>query len=797
MSSFRTSWLRPAASVIGLLAILTAGSAPLLLSRSAPSASPESGNPDVTVVAWNDLGMHCLDPDFSVFAILPPFNTLNAQVIEDGDLLDTSSPYSVSFEGVADASGSINTTSAGKTNFWHHVADLFGVSPPVDEGLTGNRMPGSSNTPQPLGFDAAFDWFQAEGIPFTPIDDALLKNPYPLVRVVVRDQQGTEVASTVTSAPNSTELECSTCHASGASPAAQPAAGWVFDSDPLRDDRLNILRLHDDRHLGSAAYTSSLQAAGYMTTGLYDTVVTGGKAILCAACHGSNALPGTGMAGITPLTQAIHATHADVRSPDGLTLDAQPTRQSCFLCHPGRDTQCLRGAMGTAIGPDGRHSMECQSCHGGMADVGDPNRTGWLDQPSCQNCHTGTATQNSGAIRFTSAFDASGELRPAASQRFASEPDVPSPGFSLYRLSRGHGDLQCSACHGPPHAIYPSAFDNDNEQSIRLQGHAGTLTDCNVCHDDLEDDEYQGPHGMHPVDSKWVRDNHGNAMQEQGIGYCQSCHGPSDGGTVLSRAQGDRSYSNSLGTQTFFEGSEIGCYACHQGPSSSNAISNGAPVVSDVTLSTSNDVSLPLTLTGFDPDGDPIAFRIVKQPAFRRGSVALQGANATYIPEPGFVGTATFTYAARDGKIDSNLGTVTVNVNASTCAATVESYGFGCAGSGGFTPRLSLSGCPERGSSVVLRIDQALGGAPAVITFGRDRATQPLPYGCVLRVGNRIFTTDVLMLSGTGAGQGFLDLPVTIPPSLPPGTYTIQAFNTDPNAPGSAASTNALELLIP
>ena len=37
------------------------------------------------IVAWNNLGMHCYDRDFSVFAILPPFNTLFAQVIKVGD----------------------------------------------------------------------------------------------------------------------------------------------------------------------------------------------------------------------------------------------------------------------------------------------------------------------------------------------------------------------------------------------------------------------------------------------------------------------------------------------------------------------------------------------------------------------------------------------------------------------------------------------------------------------------------------------------------------------------------------
>lgn len=36
------------------------------------------------VFAFNDLGMHCYDRDFSVFAILPPFHVLHSQVVYKG-----------------------------------------------------------------------------------------------------------------------------------------------------------------------------------------------------------------------------------------------------------------------------------------------------------------------------------------------------------------------------------------------------------------------------------------------------------------------------------------------------------------------------------------------------------------------------------------------------------------------------------------------------------------------------------------------------------------------------------------
>jgi len=89
------------------------------------------------VIGWNDLGMHCMDgTDFSVFSILPPYNTIHAQVIHNGQLVVSNTGLSVTFEAVADPTGSINTTSAGKINFWEHVADMFGAQPPDDTGLT-------------------------------------------------------------------------------------------------------------------------------------------------------------------------------------------------------------------------------------------------------------------------------------------------------------------------------------------------------------------------------------------------------------------------------------------------------------------------------------------------------------------------------------------------------------------------------------------------------------------------------------------------------------------------------------
>jgi hypothetical protein len=75
--------------------------------------------------------------------------------------------------------------------------------------------------------------------------------------------------------------------------------------------------------------------------------------------------------------------------------------------------------MGTSIGENGVHSMECQSCHGSILDVGDEARTGWRDVPSCASCHTGSAMKNNGLLRYKDVHEADGSIRHPVDNTFA------------------------------------------------------------------------------------------------------------------------------------------------------------------------------------------------------------------------------------------------------------------------------------------------------------------------------------------------------------------------------------------
>ena len=533
----------------------------------ASQATSSSGG-GFKLIGWNDLGMHCIDgQDYSIFAVLPPYNTIHAHLLDaSGRLVNTDIGYSVTYQSITDPlTNTINTTSTAKTNFWQYAPALGFGSLAADTGLAGFRMPGASNTPQALKFKTADNTWTAEGIPILPYADSTSKtyptNYFPMMRLVAKNTLGNVLASTDIVLPVSDELNCGVCHSSSSgNAAAKPRNGWVNNADPAKDLKLNILRKHDDQFGPTALFQTAATQAGYNPSGLEATVAK--TPILCARCHGSNALGLAGVSGVKPLTTAMHSGHALATDPStNQMLDASNNRTSCYLCHPGPKTQCLRGAMGALKNSSGSHVIECQSCHGTMSNVATATRNGWLDEPNCQSCHTGTAVKNSGQIVYTSVFSSGNIVRAAADQTFATNANTPAAGVSLYRFSKGHGNLQCESCHGSTHAEFPTTVLNDNVQSTNLQGHAGTIAECTACHSAMPSTVTGGPHGLHPIGPTWVN-SHPDVAERQGTTGCQLCHGVDYRGTVLSKVQADRTMAG----RSFPRGTVVGCYNCHNGP---------------------------------------------------------------------------------------------------------------------------------------------------------------------------------------------------------------------------------------
>jgi hypothetical protein len=538
------------------------------------TASNIGNTGNYTLVAWNDLGMHCVDgKDYSVFSILPPYNNLHAHLISKTATTGKNimSGVTLTYEAVADTTGSINTTSAGtvgisqKTNFWTWVYALFGGSPASDHGLNlshGTSNPTPNMTPAGMTYNSANGWWEAEGIPVTPYDDNGIKNYYPMVKVVAKDSAGTVLATTKVVLPVSDEMSCTTCHASNSVAAAKPSAGWVNNATLEKDWKQNILRLHDEKH--PTAIADAGMGASY-TGGTLLATANAGQPVLCAACHKSNAL-GTGLkTGIKPLTEALHSKHSTVIDPTtGLSMNSGTNRDSCYKCHPGSVTKCLRGAMGNAKTASGANAIDCQSCHGKMSDVGRTGREGWLDQPNCQQCHDRNGTTAANFTRFTSVFSSGSTLRTIVDPKFATNANTPGTGFSLYRFSKGHGNLQCEACHGATHAEYPSSHANDNVQSIALQGHTGTIGECSTCHTTTPTSFTGGPHGMHATGQSAVSSHKSAAKSNKAS--CTVCHGSDYRGSVLSATSQARTLTVEGKTKTFAAKHQMNCYDCHNGP---------------------------------------------------------------------------------------------------------------------------------------------------------------------------------------------------------------------------------------
>ncbi len=601
------------------------------------------------ILGWNNLGMHCMDSDYSVFSILPPYNTIEAQLIVNGTLVTNGSGYTITYQAVADPAGSFNSTSVGKGNFYLWEQAIFGTALGPDMGLAGWNMPGTNSTPQAMLFEQTnqpaagvltpVNWWRAEGIPLSPYDDALNKNTYPMMRLIAKNG-ATPIATNDIVLPISDEMDCRACHASGTQAAAQPAAGWVWDGIQERDFRLNILRLHDEKQFVSneVLYVAALAARGFNPQG--------------------------------------HGFHAHVIDPvTSMTLDSSANRSACYRCHPGSTTKCLRGAMGSAIAADGSMEMQCQNCHGSLSTVGSTNRVGWFMEPNCASCHTGTATSNNGQIRYTSVFsDTNGTVRLPVNQTFSTQPNTPAAGLSLFRFSAGHGGLQCEACHGSTHAEFPSTHTNDNVRNMNLQGHAGVMVECTSCHVTMSvssSTATNGPHGMHPVGQSWVSGHHDYIQGN--LAKCQACHGADNRATVLSSVQGDRTLTANFdgGTVTLnlFRGALIGCYTCHKGPDDDDINNSAPPSVNAVTGSTSDNATLNLPVTVTPATA---TLRIISQPA--NGSLGVSSNILTYFPNAGFSGSDTFTYAAWDGSKNSTLATGTVSVAQGPYSLGIATY---------------------------------------------------------------------------------------------------------------------------
>jgi hypothetical protein len=418
--------------------------AALLVLVSCPNLPP---SPDgtvtlgqYTVLAWNDLGMHCLNPAYDKGIVLPPYNTLWAQVVKRGNppqIVTTGITVNYRIEG--------NTTSSDKRaygGFWTHMLALFGVDNDPDVGLHGKGLSGV------LDLAPSGDHYVAEGIPVVPVNDLGTWDPYQVAVITVKSGP-TTLVETRTTIPTSDEMNCAKCHT-------------THDANAFQD----MLIIHDANE----------------GTDLQDPA---NQPFTCASgsCHGDPALGITGSEGY--LSYAVHHKHSTVASPP-----------ACYDCHPGEVTKCTRSLAHTAA--DGN----CITCHGDLSvmasSVVPGGRIPWAVEPECVTCHTTTAGVNTYAALYRNS-KGHGNLYCIACHGSPHAMVPSSKASDNYQVLQYQGYTgtvkalgSCGVCHGD------SRGEDDMGEFAEV--HGGTSPEqpngCSACHTVIPTATASWPHAF-------------------------------------------------------------------------------------------------------------------------------------------------------------------------------------------------------------------------------------------------------------------------------------------------------------
>lgn len=446
--------------------------------------------------------MHCECPGYSTFMILPPYNTIRAQVFKTASdhpqMVTSGITISYAFTTPNETDNYLINTDPYFNNSgfgWiKYSPKLFPGFQPVVNGkvmsIAGTPLEGN------MTFDSASQAWIAKGVPAFAVttgtaDDVMLdpfggpnRDPYLTLQVTAKDSHGTTLASTQTVVPVAFG-GCCGCH-------LPLAAANGYPQTPQ----------------GSFQYMGKMhsQNGSNIDFSMIDPDGDGqGGPIRCSWCHwdpamGESAAPG--LANVWPNYQilpgagftksqvrtskysfsyVLHAFHA--QDTVVLTQYDPNIAKDCYNCHPGNGVNCYRDVHVN-------QQIWCTDCHGDLNQRLSTNQYAqpWQQStlPTCQGsspginsiftCHTNVSTQG-------------GQINGV---------------FGAFINGWGHeGQVLCSTCHGSPHMLAPSNRAADNIQNNMLQGKGSfpsgknasyPIGVCNVCHNDRGTTWKQPPH---------------------------------------------------------------------------------------------------------------------------------------------------------------------------------------------------------------------------------------------------------------------------------------------------------------
>ena len=99
-------------------------------------------------------------------------------------------------------------------------------------------------------------------------------------------------------------------------------------------------------------------------------------------------------------------------------------------------------------------------------------------------------------------------------------------------------------------------------------------------------------------------------------------------------------------------------------------LSTPPPTLNDISITTSEDIPVDITLQKYKIDGKILTYTIVTDATM--GTTSISNNIITYTPFANHNGTDTFGYKANDGRNDSNTSTAMITINAVNDAPTVD-----------------------------------------------------------------------------------------------------------------------------
>lgn len=127
---------------------------------------------------------------------------------------------------------------------------------------------------------------------------------------------------------------------------------------------------------------------------------------------------------------------------------------------------------------------------------------------------------------------------------------------------------------------------------------------------------------------------------------------------------------------------------------------NNPPVANSQSVSATEDVPKAITLSGSDPDGNPITFTVLTQPT--KGTLSGTAPNLTYTPSTNYNGSDSFTFRVSDGSAISATATVSITIAAVNDAPVANSQSVTVTED--IAKAITLSGSDVEGSALTYTV---------------------------------------------------------------------------------------------